>query len=78
MDYDSDKLVPVYGFGAKVSMPTFQSYNKVHHCFPLNGNEENAHVFMVEGIMQAYRQAVQYLEFGGPTYFSGLLNQAIE
>lgn len=39
LDYDSDKLVPVYGFGSKVSMPTFNSYNKVHHCFPLNGNE---------------------------------------
>ena len=78
LDYDSDKLVPVYGFGAKVAMPNFNSFGKVHHCFPLNGNEENAHVFMVEGIMQAYRNAIQYLEFGGPTYFSALLGQAIE
>ena len=38
LDYDSDKLVPVYGFGAKVSMPNFNSFGKVHHCFPLNGN----------------------------------------
>ena len=38
LDYDSDKLVPVYGFGAKVSMPNYQTYGKVHHCFPLNGN----------------------------------------
>ena len=61
LDYDSDKLVPVYGFGAKVQMPNFSSFNKVHHCFPLNGNEENAHVFMVEGIIQAYRNALAYL-----------------
>ena len=39
LDYDYDKLVPVYGFGAKVNMPTFNTYGKVHHCFPLNGNE---------------------------------------
>jgi hypothetical protein len=38
LDYDYDKLVPVYGFGAKVSMPTFNTQGKVHHCFPLNGN----------------------------------------
>lgn len=39
LDYDYDKLVPVYGFGAKVNMPTFNTYGKVHHCFPLNGND---------------------------------------
>ena len=61
LDYDSDKLVPVYGFGAKVNMPNYQTYGKVHHCFPLNGSEENAHVFMVEGIIQAYRNAIPYM-----------------
>lgn len=39
LDYDSDKLVPVYGFGAKVTMPNFNSFGKAHNCFPLNGNE---------------------------------------
>lgn len=39
LDYDYDKLVPVYGFGAKVNMPTYQTDRKVHHCFPLNGQE---------------------------------------
>jgi hypothetical protein len=39
LDYDFDKLVPTYGFGAKVKMPTYNTQNKVHHCFPLNGNE---------------------------------------
>jgi hypothetical protein len=47
LDYDYDKLVPVYGFGAKCNMPTFNSMGKVHHCFPLNGNEDNANVYMV-------------------------------
>ena len=39
LDYDSDKLVPVYGFGAKCNFPTFHSNGKVSHCFSLNGNE---------------------------------------
>ena len=33
---------------------------------------------MVEGIIQAYRNAIPYLEFGGPTMFNFLLSQAIE
>lgn len=37
LDYDNDKLVPTYGFGAKVNMPNFNTQNKVHHCFPING-----------------------------------------
>lgn len=61
LDYDYDKLVPVYGFGAKCSLPTYNSMGKVSHCFPLNGNEENAHVFMLDGIINAYRTALQYL-----------------
>ena len=39
MDYDADKLVPTYGFGAKVRMPNFHTGVSVHHCFPLNGND---------------------------------------
>jgi hypothetical protein len=45
MDYDYDKLVPVYGFGAKVNHPLLKSNNKVHHCFPINGNIENASLY---------------------------------
>jgi hypothetical protein len=50
LDYDTDKLVPCFGFGAKVNMPTFTSYNKVHHCFPLNGSETNPNLFQLAGI----------------------------
>ena len=50
LDYDTDKLVPCFGFGAKVNMPTFTSYNKVHHCFPLNGSQTNPNLFQLAGI----------------------------
>lgn len=50
LDYDTDKLVPCFGFGAKVNMPNFSSQNKVHHCFPLNGSETNPNLFQLAGI----------------------------
>ena len=65
LDYDYDKLVPVYGFGAKVRMPNFDSNGKVHHCFPINGNEHNPNVYQVQGIVDAYYQCIPQLEFGG-------------
>lgn len=51
MDYDADKLVPVYGFGAKVRMPNFSTGTSVHHCFPINGNSDNPNLYQVEGVM---------------------------
>ena len=38
LDYDTDKRVPCYGFGAKVKMPNYNSNDSVSHCFPLNGS----------------------------------------
>ena len=58
MDYDYDKLVPVYGFGSKVALPTFNSGGKVHHCFPLNGKVKNPNVFQKEGVIKAYRDSL--------------------
>ncbi len=46
LDYDYDKLVPIYGFGAKCHYPNFKT-GTVNHCFPLNGNAEDANVFNV-------------------------------
>ena len=36
MNYDSDKRIPAFGFGAKPRFPTM-SRNSVDHCFPLSG-----------------------------------------
>ena len=51
LDYDNDKLVPTFGFGAKVNMPHFNTNNKVHHCFPLNGSTENPNLYQLAGII---------------------------
>lgn len=61
MDYDADKLVPVYGFGAKVRMRTFATGTNVHHCFPINGNQENPNLYQVDGIMKGYRECMKDL-----------------
>ena len=47
LDYDNDKLVPGFGFGAKVNMPTYNSEGKVDHCFPLNGSTTNPNLFQL-------------------------------
>ena len=50
--YDSDKLYPVYGFGARVRAPDGQ-LTQVQHCFPVYGG--GLHVQGVQGIMQVGR-----------------------
>ena len=47
LDYDYDKLVPCYGFGAKVKHPKLDTMNKVHHCFPLNFDSENPNLYQL-------------------------------
>jgi len=36
LNYDSDKKIPAFGFGAKPRFPTMAS-PVVSHCFPLSG-----------------------------------------
>lgn len=37
MNYDTDKRIPAFGFGAKPLYPNFKM-NTVCHCFPLSGS----------------------------------------
>jgi hypothetical protein len=37
MNYDTDKRIPCFGFGANTHFPTMTS-NTVSHCFPLSGD----------------------------------------
>lgn len=40
LNYDSDKRIPAFGFGAKTHFPNLNS-NSVSHCFPLSGDFNN-------------------------------------
>jgi len=69
--YDSDKLFPTFGFGAKVN-------NAVSHCFPLNFNEQNPCVAGVQGILQAYINSLTTVELWGPTNFAPTIKTATQ
>ncbi|KAI9105421.1 Copine-domain-containing protein [Phlyctochytrium arcticum] len=70
-EYDTDKQFPVYGFGARFPNGT------VSHCFNLNGNP-NPEVYGVDGILQAYNQALGAVQLYGPTNFSPIINQVAQ
>lgn len=66
-DYDTDKLFPALGFGAKVE-------GKVSHEFALNGNPHNPYCVGIPGVVQAYQSALQSVELWGPTNVAPIIN----
>ena len=50
--YDSDQMIPVYGFGARLPPD-----GRVSHCFPLNFNDQKPEVYGV----QVYSVANTYM-----------------
>ncbi|XP_056897542.1 copine-9-like [Takifugu flavidus] len=69
-DYDSDKLFPAYGFGAKLPPD-----GKISHVFPLNGDSENPNCEGIEGVMEAYFQSLRMVQLYGPTNFAPVINK---
>ncbi|XP_069740604.1 copine-1-like isoform X2 [Narcine bancroftii] len=67
-DYDTDKLFPAFGFGAQIP-PSWQ----VSHEFPLNFNSDNPYCQGVQGIVDAYRNALVNVRLYGPTNFSPII-----
>ncbi|XP_063153764.1 copine-5 [Candoia aspera] len=68
-DYDSDKMFPALGFGAKIPPD-----GRVSHEFPLNGNSDNPHCSGIEGILEAYHQSLKTVQLYGPTNFAPVVN----
>ncbi|MCJ8729498.1 hypothetical protein PDJAM_G00107130 [Pangasius djambal] len=69
-DYDSDKLFPAYGFGAKLPPD-----GKISHAFPLNGNSEDPNCVGIEEVLEAYFQSLRKVQLYGPTNFAPVINQ---
>ncbi|CAL1612957.1 unnamed protein product [Knipowitschia caucasica] len=69
-DYDSDKLFPAFGFGAKLP-PEFKA---AHHDFALNFNPTNPYCQGIEGIVEAYRRVIPQVRLSGPTNFSPIIS----
>ena len=69
--YDTDRMFPVYGFGA--CMPGSTTAN---HCFALNFNETNPEVPGVAGVMDVYHSVLTRVQLSGPTLFVPVLSKA--
>ncbi|XP_031408825.1 copine-3 [Meleagris gallopavo] len=68
-DYDTDKMFPVFGFGAQIP-PSYQ----VSHEFPINFNPSNPFCNGIQGIVDAYRACLPQVRLYGPTNFSPIIN----
>ncbi|CAN9506504.1 unnamed protein product [Ophioblennius macclurei] len=68
-DYDSNKMFPVFGFGAQIP-PTWH----VSHEFPINFDPSNPFCAGIEGVAQAYQKCLPQLKLWGPTNFSPIIN----
>ncbi len=77
LSYDADRRIPAFGFGGIPHFKTLKS-SSVNHCFPLNGDPKSPEVSELKGIMEAYKNALENVDLSGPTYFEGVLQQAIK
>ncbi|XP_063221312.1 copine-8-like isoform X2 [Bacillus rossius redtenbacheri] len=68
-DYDSDKMFPVLGFGARIP-PT----GHVSHEFFVNMDPTNPYCRGIEGVLAAYRSCIQQVQLFGPTNFAPVIN----
>jgi len=68
--YDSDNMIPCWGFGGK------NKHGQVRHCFPLNGNENDPEVQGMGGVLQAYRESLGMYQLSGPTLFKEMIDTA--
>ncbi|XP_034027652.1 copine-3-like isoform X2 [Thalassophryne amazonica] len=72
-DYDSDKLFPAFGFGAKIP-PAW----KVCHEFPINFNPSNPFCAGIEGVAHAYQLCLPQVRLYGPTNFAPIINHVAQ
>ncbi|CAN0354343.1 unnamed protein product [Pylaiella littoralis] len=69
--FDDDRKFPLYGFGGCPvrGAPT-------NHCFAVNGNEEDAEVEGIAGVLATYRESLTRVRLSGPTFFAPVISQA--
>ena len=68
-DYDSDGLMPVLGFGARLPPD-----GKVSHEFFVNGHPTNPYCEKTEGVLAAYKACLSRIQLFGPTNFTPTIN----
>ncbi|XP_053401180.1 copine-3-like isoform X3 [Mercenaria mercenaria] len=68
-DYDTDKMFPALGFGARIPPD-----NKVSHEFAMNFNPQNPFCAGIQGVVQAYQNCVPQIQLWGPTNVSPIIH----
>lgn len=68
-DYDSDKMFPALGFGAKIPPHMVESFE-----FALNFNASNPFCAGVDGVLAAYVNCVTNVQLWGPTNVAPIIN----
>ena len=71
--YDADQLFPVYGFGA-----ILPGEEEVSHCFPINFNNEDPNIYLIENILKVYHDCLNKITLHGPTKFSPIIKTVID
>ena len=64
-DYDSDGLMPVLGFGARLPPD-----GVVSHEFFVNGHPSNPYCERTSGVLTAYKECIRRIQLFGPTNFA--------
>ena len=72
LEYDTDKMVAAYGYGARLP----PDHKTTSHCFPLNFSDANPEVPGIGGLMSAYQNAISQVKLYGPTNMAPLLRTA--
>ena len=78
LNYDHDKKVPVYGFGAKTRFPGHGKSIQTNHFFPCSGDMQNCAGEGVPGIFRLYNYALSNVELSGPTYFAPTIKEVVQ
>lgn len=76
LNYDYDKMIPGFGFGAKPHFPQLNT-NATDHCFPLSGRYDIIEAAGIDGLMSMYANALQNVSLSGPTYFAPIIEKFI-
>ena len=76
LNYDYDKMIPAFGFGAKPNFPQIRSPT-TDHCFPLSGRYDIIEAAGLEGLMAMYANSLQNVSLSGPTYFAPIIEKFI-
>ncbi|XP_077347637.1 copine-4 isoform X1 [Lithobates pipiens] len=80
-DYDSDKMFPAFGFGARIppdykcSTRLNEEAGKVSHDFAINFNEDNPECAGIQGVVEAYQNCLPKLQLYGPTNIAPIIQK---